>query len=471
MLCPENERLFAVGQHDNTDGSSYKNNKRFVIVSRSVRAPSALYASALLLCSLPLMAEESAEGLLEGSSLQLINRNFYFNRDFRSRGDGIFNPRQQNHREEWAQGFQGFFSSGYTAGTLGVGIDAHALLGLKLDSGAGTSGTNLLPVDSKQRAEDDFSAAGAALKLRAFGTEMKVGDLFPITPVFQRGDGRLLPQSFRGVSLRNTSIDGLTLQGGHLHGARNKASSNHDGEMSTEYGGTDYRSASYFGGDYAFADGTAFSLYQASFQDVWTQRYLSLARTFAFDEGHALDLGGNFYRTRDQGRALAGDIATDSWSTYARLRTGAHSLMLGYQRIEGDQPFDYLRDGDSIYLANSALYSDFNSPNERSWQIRYDFELAAWGLPGLSFMTRYLRGSGINNSEVDSTGAYAYYATLGDGGKHWERDFQLKYVVQNGPAKNLSWIVQQTTHRANSAQPDGDVDQVRIITQYPVDVF
>ncbi|WP_167070000.1 OprD family porin [Pantoea sp. Ap-967] len=440
-------------------------------MSRPVRAPRAFCASALLLCSLPLMAEEATEGLLEGSSLQLINRNFYFNRDFRSRGDGVFNPQRQSYREEWAQGFQGFFSSGYTAGTLGVGIDAHALLGLKLDSGGGTSGTNLLPLDSQRRAEDDFSAAGAALKLRAFDTELKLGDLFPITPVFQRGDGRLLPQSFRGVSLSNTSIDGLILQGGHLHAARNKASSNHDGEMSTEYGGTAYRSASYLGGEYAFADGTALSLYQARFEDVWTQRYLSLAHTFAFDGGHALDLGGNYYRTRDQGSARAGKIATDSWSTYARLRTGAHSLMLAYQRIDGDQPFDYLGDGDSIYLANSVLYSDFNSPNERSWQIRYDFELAAWGLPGLSFMARYLRGSGIDNSEVDSTGAYAYYATLGDGGKHWERDFQLKYVVQSGPAKNLSWVVQQTTHRANSAQSDGDVDQVRIITQYPVDVF
>mgnify|MGYP003465806563 FL=1 len=443
-------------------------------MSHPIRTPGVLCACTLMLFSLPLMAADDVarpQGFVDGSSLKLINRNFYFNRDFRSRGDGVFNPRQQSYREEWAQGFQAFFSSGYTQGTVGIGVDAHALLGLKLDSGGGTSGTNLLPLDSQRRAEDDFSAGGGALKLRAFDTELKVGDLFPVTPVFQRGDGRLLPQSFRGVSLQNASIDGLTLQGGHLHAARNKASSNHDDEITTEYGGTRLRSASYLGGDYSFADGTSLSVYQARFEDVWNQTYINLARTFSFDDGQSLALGANLYRSRDQGSAQAGEIHTNSWSSYARLRAGAHSMMLAYQRIDGDQPFDYLGDGDSIYLANSVLYSDFNSPNERSWQLRYDFDLAAFGLPGLSFMTRYLRGSGIDNTKVDPNGAYAYYATLGDGGKHWERDVQLQYVIQSGPAKNLSFTVQQTIHRANSAQADGDVDQVRIITNYPLDLF
>lgn len=433
-----------------------------------------LSAATLLLLGLPLMAAEDAkpaEGFVEGSSLKLINRNFYFNRDFRSRGDGLFNGRQQSYREEWAQGFQGFFSSGYTQGTVGVGVDAHALLGVKLDSGGGTSGTNLLPLDSQRQADDNYSAAGAALKLRAFNTELKLGDLFPITPVFQRGDGRLLPQSFRGVSLQNASIDSLILQGGHLHSARNKASSNHDGEMTTEYGGTTYGSASYFGGDYEFAGGTLLSLYQAQFEDVWNQTYLSLGHQFSLSDESILALGANLYRTRDEGSARAGEIDTDSWSAYASLRLGAHRFMVAHQRIDGDQPFDYLGDGDSIYLANSVLYSDFNSPNERSWQLRYDFDMAALGVPGLSFMTRYLRGTDIDNSKVDPNGAYAYYAVLGDGGKHWERDIEVKYVVQGGPAKDLSVAVQQTIHRANAAQADGDVDQVRIITQYPLDVF
>lgn len=430
--------------------------------------------TALFMISFPLLAATETkpeEGFVEGSSLEIINRNYYFNRDYRSRDDGLFNGRQQSYREEWAQGFQGFFKSGYTDGTVGIGVDAHALLGIKLDSGKGTSGTGLLPLNSQNEAADDYSAAGGALKLRAFDTELKVGDLFPVTPVFQYGDSRLLPQSFRGASLQNTSIEGLTLQGGRLHSTRNKASTDHDGELSTEYGGTTYGSASYFGGDYTFAGNGLFSLYHARFDDVWDQTYVRLSKTFMLDDQNALDLGANLYRTRDQGSARAGKIDTDSWSSYARLKTGPHAFMLAYQRIDGDQPFDYLGGGDSIYLANSVFLTDFNSPNERSWQARYDFDFVSVGLPGLSFMTRYIRGSNIDNTKVDPNGAYAYYAALGDGGKHWERDIQVKYVVQSGPAKDLSFTVMQTTHRANSAQADGDINQVRIVTQYPLEVF
>ncbi|WNQ07996.1 OprD family outer membrane porin, partial [Pseudomonas aeruginosa] len=38
--------------------------------------------------------------------------------------------------------------------------------------------------------------------------------------------------------------------------------------------------------------------------------------------------------------------------------------------------------GDSIFLANSVQYSDFNGPGEKSWQARYDLNLASYGVPG-----------------------------------------------------------------------------------------
>ncbi|WP_416059052.1 OprD family outer membrane porin, partial [Pseudomonas aeruginosa] len=44
--------------------------------------------------------------------------------------------------------------------------------------------------------------------------------------------------------------------------------------------------------------------------------------------------------------------------------------------------------GDSIFLANSVQYSDFNGPGEKSWQARYDLNMASYGVPGLTFMVR-----------------------------------------------------------------------------------
>lgn len=50
-------------------------------------------------------------------------------------------------RRNGAQGFITSFESGFTPGTIGLGVDVHGFLGLKLDSGKGHSGTGLLPVE------------------------------------------------------------------------------------------------------------------------------------------------------------------------------------------------------------------------------------------------------------------------------------------------------------------------------------
>ncbi|VTP96549.1 putative porin [Pseudomonas aeruginosa] len=85
---------------------------------------------------LPILAGDSvpalAEGFLEDSRASLALRNFYMNRDFR---DGAGRAKS----EEWAQGFLFDYRSGYTEGTLGVGLDLLGKLGVRLDSGAGVA--------------------------------------------------------------------------------------------------------------------------------------------------------------------------------------------------------------------------------------------------------------------------------------------------------------------------------------------
>src|SRR3546814_15693994 len=85
--------------------------------------------------------------------------------------------------------------------------------------------------------------------------------------------------------------------------------------------------------------------------------------------------------------------------------------------------FDYLRQSDSIFLDNSIQYSDFNSPKERSWMVRYDLDMSSYGVPGLSFMTRYGRGTDADYSNANAT----YMRRDADGNpltdqKRWERE-------------------------------------------------
>ena len=96
---------------------------------------------------------------VKDTTATLQARNYYFSRDF----SDIVGANQQSKAEEWAQGFIFNLKSGYTPGTLGVGVDVIGLLGLKLDSSPDRVNTGLLPVQDDGRAANDYSRLGAAL--------------------------------------------------------------------------------------------------------------------------------------------------------------------------------------------------------------------------------------------------------------------------------------------------------------------
>lgn len=433
-----------------------------------------LAALATLVSSGPSLgvAQEAAEGFIEGSSLTLLNRNFYFNRDHRN---GESSPTGNGYSEAWAHGLIGKFESGFTQGSVGVGVDAFAMLGLKLDTGDGRNGGrssfDVLPVNRDGEARDEYSKAGGAVKVRALDTVVKVGDVFPATPVVAAGDSRLLPESFRGVTATNTSISGLSLQGGRLHSMSQPVSSNPRDNFVTFYGGpVNSPWIGYFGGDYSLNDNLGFSLYSSRLKDAWNQYYAGNTWTYPLSEGLSLFGGLNYYKAVDEGKQLLGSFNNSIWSGKAGVKFGAHSLALSHQRNNGDDDFDYLRQSDSIFLDNSIQYSDFNSPKERSWMLRYDLDMASFGVPGLSFMTRYGRGSGADYSNANSV--YMRRDAAGNpltGQHRWERNIEAKYVVQAGSLKDLSLRVRQATTRATAFE--SDLDEVRLIVEYPLSLL
>ncbi|MDH0647931.1 OprD family porin [Pseudomonas sp. GD03858] len=422
--------------------------------------------------------DDRKEGFIEGSTLSVLNRNFYFNRDHRDGPAPTYNSGKASdngYSEAWAHAVITRFESGFTQGTVGVGVDAFAMLGLKLDSGGGRNGGrssfDVLPVDRDGQARDEYTKLGGAAKVRLFDTVLRVGDVFPLNPMVAAGDSRLLPESFRGVTLENTSLQGLTLQAGRLHAMSQPVSSDLRENFATFYGGpVDSPWIAYGGGDYAINDNISVSLFGSRLKDVWNQYYAGTSVTWPLGDELALIGGFNFYNAKDEGRQRLGQFDNDIWSAKLGVRYGAHTLALTHQRNNGDDDFDYLRQSDSIFLDNSIQYSDFNSPKERSWMLRYDLNMAAYGVPGLSFMTRYGRGS-----DADYSHANAYYMRRDDNGdpltdqKRWERDIEVKYVVQTGPAKDLSLRVRQATTRATAFE--SDLDEVRVIVEYPLSIL
>lgn len=428
--------------------------------------------SAILGVSPLVHAEEQKEGFIEGSSLSVLNRNFYFNRDNRNGEEGAGGA---GYSETWAHAVIGKFESGFTQGTVGFGVDAFAKLGLKLDTGGGRNGArssfDVLPVDSAGDARDEYTKVGGAAKVRAFDTVIKVGDVFPVTPVVQYGDSRLLPESFRGVTLANNSIDGLTLQGGRLHAMSQPVSSNMRDNFATFYaGGVDSPWVGYFGGDYVLNDHVSLSAYSARLKDVWDQYYVGTSLSYPLNDQVSLIGGFNLYKAVDEGSKQLGEFNNTIWSGKVGVRFGAHTVALTHQRNNGDDDFDYLRQSDSIYLDNSIQYSDFNSPKERSWMVRYDLDMAAFGVPGLSFMTRYGKGTDADYSNANAT----YMRRDADGNpltdqKRWERDIEAKYVVQSGSLKDMSFRIRQANTRAT--QFESDLDEFRLIVEYPLSLL
>ncbi|ANY86793.1 MULTISPECIES: OprD family porin [Pseudomonas] len=440
----------------------------------------ALVASLAVSSAAPLALadDDQADGFIEGSRLNVLNRNFYFNRDNRDSAAPTYNSSKgetNGYSEAWAHAVITRFESGFTQGTVGFGVDAFAMVGLKLDTGDGRNGGrssfDVLPVDRDGQARDEYTKLGGAAKVRLFDTVARVGDVFPANPVVAAGDSRLLPESFRGLTLENTSFKDLTLQAGRLHAMSQPMSSDLRENFVTFYGGpVDSPWIAYGGGDYAVNENVTVSLFGSRLKDVWNQYYAGTSVTWPLSSDLALIGGFNYYKAVDEGRQRLGAFDNDIWSAKLGVRYGAHTLALSHQRNQGDDDFDYLRQSDSIFLDNSIQYSDFNSPKERSWMLRYDLNMAAYGVPGLSFMTRYAKGT-----DADYSNANAFYMRRDADGnplidqKRWERDIEVKYVVQTGAAKDLSLRVRQATTRATAFE--SDLEEVRLIVEYPLSIL
>ena len=416
--------------------------------------------------------EENPEGFIEGSTLNVLARNFYFNRDDRK---GQSSPTGNGYSEAWAQGFIGKFESGFTQGSVGFGLDAFAMYGLKLDSGTGRSGGKgsfgVLPVDSDNHPEDGYSKLGGAVKMRLLDTVIKAGDVFPLTPVVAYGDSRVLPESFRGVTAQNTSIEGLSLQGGHLSGMSQPTQSGMDKGFATFYAGkVDSPWIGYAGGDYQVNKHFSVSLYTSRLKDAWDQYYFGSAASYPLNDEVSLFGDFNYYKAVDEGKKRLGEFDNNIWSARLGVKVGAHSLALSHQRNNGDDDFDYLRMSDSIFLNNSIQYSDFNSPKERSWMLAYNLDMQAFGIPGLTFMTRYGKGTGADYSNANSV--YMRRDAAGDpltDQRRWERDIEAKYVVQGGNLKDLSLRLRQATVRSSAFE--SDLEEVRLIVEYPLAIL
>ena len=435
-----------------------------------------------------LLAQQAgAAGFIEDSKATLKLRNFYINNDNRDSGT----DKKASYQEEWGQGFQLDFTSGFTEGTVGFGVDAIGLLGVRLDSGKGRHGNrdssnyggSVFPTDSDGRAVNDFSSLGLTAKAKISQTELRYGTLMPKLPVISYNDGRLLPQTFEGGQITSNEFKDLTLIGGQIEHAKGRNSTNNE-ELSIA-GANNARTGEfsnkflYGGADYKINKDLLVQYYYGNLKEFYKQHFLGLTHSWAIGPGvlksdlryfHSTDDGknghdSNYYTNGDYANSSLGNgkgkVDNNLYSGLFLYTVEGHTFGGGYQVSNGSSDFPWLNQGDgsSAYLTTDMQIQKFARAGERTWQARYSYDFAKVGVPGLTAGAVYLRGDNIDT--------YSGGKQTSNGASEWERDITVAYVVQEGPLKNVGVMWKNAMWR-NDIAKQRDQDENRLIVSYSI---
>ncbi|GFM57561.1 porin [Pseudomonas cichorii] len=433
-----------------------------------------------------LAQQAGAAGFIEDSKASISSRTLYFNNDLR---EGV----RASDQRETATGLKFDYSSGFTQGTVGFGLDAQAVMGIHLGGGiqhhtAATTNT-VVPTDTDGSSVSDWSRAGANLKARFSKTELKVGNaLAPNLPILVSNDGRLLPQAFQGGILTSKDLDGVTFTAGQLNKSIGRASSNWT-DLSVAGGAQGSDQFRFAGADWKVTKDLTLQYYFANLENYYNQHFLGLVHVYpiAEDQSFKTDLryfnsssdGNNShaagraagYRFSNNGGYAnnAGEIDNQTWSAMFTYTLGGHAFLLGHQQVGDEGGMVFLNQGNvvdgrgrpegnggsSFYLFTDSMVNGFIRAGENTTFGQYSYDFAKVGVPGLKASIAYLSGRDIKDAN----------AAVSTEHSEWERDMRVDYVIQSGPLKGFGTTVRHGTFRGDSTST-ADTDQTRLIFNY-----
>lgn len=413
-------------------------------------------AISLIALAVGLTSTAAQAELWKDSKATLTFRNFYINRNFT--GDNA----TRSKAEEWTQNFILDFKSGYTEGPVGFGFDILGLQSYKLDGGKGTGGTQLLPLGKDGKPAKEFGRLGVTGKMKFSNTELKSGEWAMVYPILRSDDGRSLPQTFRGTVITTKEISGLTGHFGHITGNSPRDDA---GMEDMALFGTNPKTSKANSEDFDFAGVeynfnnklTTIGAWYARLEDIYKQRYFQIQHKQPLSDGMSLNANVGYFDGEEDGKSLAGKLDNKVFSGLFWLAAGNHKFYLGLQRVSGDNRWLRVNGTSGGTLANDGYNSSHDNARERSWQLRYDYDFAGLGLPGLTLMTRYLQGHNIHASGKTD-------------GEEWNRESELAYVVQGGTMKNMAFRWRNTTIHRNFGSTN-QFDEQRLIISYPLSLL
>ncbi|MFD1260624.1 OprD family outer membrane porin [Entomomonas asaccharolytica] len=426
---------------------------------------------------------------VKDSTAELYLRNMYAEQDYRNTHRGSAGP-------EWGQAFTFRYKSGFTEGTVGVGLDLIGTTVVRLDSG-GTIHKNvrdvkrvpgtMFPTKRNGKAENTYSTVDPTLKMKVSKTKLEVGGFLPYNPVLRHNDGRLVPQTFYGQQITSNEFDNTTIVLGKMEHARGRTSTNRQGLAPTGAGVGVATNKFYYGGvEYKLTDTATVKYYYGNLKDFYRQHFLGANDSYKIGPGklnvnlyywHSGSDGKNgSQKGRDQGYTATGyygknaagnaitrgKVNNNTYQTYVNYVVKNHDIGVGYLVVSGRSNTSYIDQasaypdigGTSAPMITQRIIGNFTRAGERSWFAHYTYNFKDLGLPGLRTHINYTKGHGIKSGRGKL--------------KEWERDFSIAYTMQEGFFKGVTLEWRDAVFRSQSA---GHIDQTRLYVHYTIPLF
>lgn len=403
-----------------------------------------------------------AAGFVEDAKATLTLRNFYFNRNYLGDEGPRIGGERQGQAAHWSQNFILDVRSGYTEGPVGFGVDVLGLLSVKLDGDRWSANSQMTPIHSDGYPPDDWGRLAVAGKMRLAKTEVRAGEWAAVLPVLRADDGRSLPQTFEGALLTSKDIESTTLYAGQFRAnSPREDGSLEDFSFSGGSGGPTGTSDRFnvLGGEYSLNDSrTLLGAWYAELKDVYDQRYYQLLHTQPIGDW-VLSANLGYFNGSDNGEKRSGELNNETFSGLFSAKYGSNTVYLGLMKVRGDSKWMRVNGASGGTLANDGYAYTADSIDEKSWQLRHDYDFASWGFPGLTLMNRYIRGWDIDVPTVGVTD-----------GKEWIRETELAYVVQSGSLKSLNLKLRSSTVRRDYDNGQ-DFNEYRLIINYPLSLL
>ena len=194
-----------------------------------------------------------------------------------------------------------------------------------------------------------------------------------------------------GGQITSTDIENLTLTGGHLDRFKLRDSTDSVSIVPDGYSGDKGGDFTYAGGDYKLGKHTRLSYFYGELENFYRQNFAGIQHDLPLGPG-VLTGDLRYFNSNDAGRAYASKIDNDMLSGQLSYAVAGHTFGGGYQNSAVTQGCHTSVVRRCTRSATSASASSSKRTRKPGCSATVT-TLRRLGVPGLTFMTRYLKGN------------------------------------------------------------------------------